>query len=417
VPATADLVLRQHGSGAAPAPPERRILLILPDVEIGGGQLNAIRLANALTATHQVFMVNARPEQYDPSVAQLISPSVIPLEGALHRTPWYDPAEPWTRDANNTDERALRVAVVVELMKHFQITTVLSQVWWSDRFTLALRERADFAWFVKFCGCYEALLRAPLTDPSFVEKAQRIMRLVTGATYGSAKNLGLFDDGRFPRPRAMRRVFNGFSRALIDRQPGPSPPRSKSDLVFCICSRAIKEKGWEEAILAVSQVNRLPARERGGKRAKLWLIGDGPVLAPLKRRYAGERDIVFLGPRSRPHSIMAAADAGLLPSYTESVPTAVIESLACDRPVVATAVGAVPQMLAHGPLAAGILVPTLEDHLGVASEALASAMLRYMVDEEIDRAHQQAAGRVFDAHFDMGATLDNYLSFFAEASP
>ena len=57
---------------------------------------------------------------------------------------------------------------------------------------------------------------------------------------------------------------------------------------------------------------------------------------------------------------MAAADAGLLPSYTESQPTAVIESLACGRPVVATAVGAEPsEMLALGDLRAGILVPPL----------------------------------------------------------
>lgn len=413
--ATADLVVKKHGSRGANRSPERRLLLILPDIEIGGGQLNAIRLANALTATHQVFVLNARPERYDPSVAELISPLVIPLEGSLHRAPWYEGADLWTKDAARIDERPHRVRVVAELLKHFQIGTVLSQVWWSDRFALALHDVADFDWFVKFCGCYEHLLRHPLTDPDFAPKARRILRSVTGVTYGSETNLQIFEDAGFPRPRAMRRIFNGFSRALIERPSGQSPPRSPRDFVFCVCSRAIKEKGWEEALLAVEQINRRPAADRGGKRARLWLIGDGPELVPLKTRYAEEEAAVFLGQKTRPHSLMAAADAGLLPSYAESQPTTVIESLACGRPVVATAVGAIPQMLAHGHLHAGILVPPLPSARGVAVEALADAMLRYMVDEEIYREHQKAAGSVFDAQFEMSATVHNYLAFFAEA--
>jgi glycosyltransferase involved in cell wall biosynthesis len=111
---------------------------------------------------------------------------------------------------------------------------------------------------------------------------------------------------------------------------------------------------------------------------------------------------------------MAAADAGLLPSYTESQPTAVIEFLACGRPVVATAVGAVPEMLAHHELRAGILVPPLPNGQGVAVDALAEGMLRYMIDRGPYREHAKAAGSVFEARFDIGGTVRSYLSFFAE---
>ena len=412
--ATAREVLRTHESRGADTPRDQRILLILPDVQIGGGQLNAIRLANMLTATHQVFMLNARPSLHDPSVAALISPEVIPLEGSFHQTSQYDHAEPWTRGPHHVDERPHRVRVVAELLKELRIGTVLSQVWWSDRFALALYDVADFDWFVKLCGCYELLLRHPLMDPTFVPKTRRILKSVAGLIYGSETNLEVLGDSRFSRPRALRRIFNGFSRALIDRKAAPSPPRSPGDFVFCICSRAVKEKGWEEAILAAARINGRPDRARGGKRAKLWLIGDGPALLALRGRYAADEDVVFLGQQARPHSIMAAADAGLLPSYTESQPTAVIESLACGRPLVATAVGAVPEMLAHRELRAGILVPPLPNGQGVAVDALAEGMLRYMIDEEPYREHARAAASVFEARFDIGGTVRSYLSFFAE---
>ena len=289
VRATAREVLRTHESRGADRPRDQRILLILPDVQIGGGQLNAIRLANMLTATHQVFMLNARPSLHDPSVATLISPKVIPLEGSLHRTSHYDHAEAWTRGPDHIDERPHRVRVVAELLKELRIGTVLSQVWWSDRFALALYDVADFDWFVKLCGCYELLLRHPLMDPTFVPKTRRILEV------GRGPDLRLGDEPGGPggsavlppagAPSDLQRVLSG----LIDREAAPSPPRSPGDFVFCICSRAVKEKGWEEAILATARINRRPDRARGGKRAKLWLIGDGPGLLALRGRYAAER--------------------------------------------------------------------------------------------------------------------------------
>ena len=74
----------------ATEPETRGILLVLPDLEFGGGQLNAIRLANALTRTHRVFILNARPKLYDAQVANSLCADVVPLEGTLHDLPRYD---------------------------------------------------------------------------------------------------------------------------------------------------------------------------------------------------------------------------------------------------------------------------------------------------------------------------------------
>ncbi|HXT52388.1 MAG TPA: glycosyltransferase, partial [Thermoanaerobaculia bacterium] len=356
-PATAGDDLRRV---LPPAPPGAEpILVILPDVEVGGGQLNAIRLANALTATHRVFMLNARPTLYDEAVARSISRDVVALEGTLRPAPWYDDhASPAESGPNQLDERDHRLRVVGALMRHLGIETVLSQVWWSDRFALGLRRYADFTWVSKLCGCFEELLATPEMDPTFRERARDILGEVSAVVYGASSNLEALHAAGVPRPRLSRRIFNGFAPPpAATLRAAAAPPREPGDFVFCICSRAIAEKGWEQAILAVEAINARPAAERGRRRARLWLIGGGPEEERLRLAYADHPDVRLLGQRCPPHAIMAAADAGLLPSSfrSESVPTAVIEFLGLGRPVVATAVGALPEMLAADGVRAGLL--------------------------------------------------------------
>jgi glycosyltransferase involved in cell wall biosynthesis len=91
-------------------------------------------------------------------------------------------------------------------------------------------------------------------------------------------------------------------------------------------------------------------RDRGVD-ACLCMIGDGPD-RPAVERYAHElgimRDTLFLGYQEDVAPFYAAFDAMILPSINEGTPVSAIEALAAGRPVVATRVGGVPDVVREG---------------------------------------------------------------------
>ncbi|MBA3245181.1 MAG: glycosyltransferase family 4 protein, partial [Actinobacteria bacterium] len=112
----------------------------------------------------------------------------------------------------------------------------------------------------------------------------------------------------------------------------------------------------------------------------LLLAGDGPERATLERRAAelglGER-ARFLGALGRNEvlELFRAADASVLSSAWENFPHTLVEALAVGTPVVATAVGGVPEIVRDGEN--GLLVPPGDPG------ALASTLRRLLGDPDL----------------------------------
>ncbi len=107
-------------------------------------------------------------------------------------------------------------------------------------------------------------------------------------------------------------------------------------------------KGHRETIQALAQLPHdvhlvLVGAEPAGSR-------DAALLRKLAASLSVEERVVFAGPQSyeRIPEYFAAADASVLASYREGCPNVVLESLASGRPVVATDVGAVPDLIVDG---------------------------------------------------------------------
>jgi glycosyltransferase involved in cell wall biosynthesis len=119
----------------------------------------------------------------------------------------------------------------------------------------------------------------------------------------------------------------------------------------------------------------------------LTVAGDGPERDTLERR-ARDLDldgrVSFVGsvPRERVLRLFRATDASVLPSAWENLPHTVVESLAVGCPVIATAVGGVPEVVRDGEN--GLLVPPGDP------KALGQAIARFFADDEL-RARLAAA--------------------------
>ena len=126
----------------------------------------------------------------------------------------------------------------------------------------------------------------------------------------------------------------------------------------------------------------------GDHRARLFVAGEGPLqgeLARLAEELGLSGRVRLLGLRDDMAELYGASDALVLSSAWEGMPNVVLEAMASGRPVVATAVGAVPEMVADGET--GYVVPPGD------REALAGAMKRMMDLATDERRAMGESGR------------------------
>ena len=140
---------------------------------------------------------------------------------------------------------------------------------------------------------------------------------------------------------------------------------------------------------------------------ELWLVGDGELREAVQqqaRTLGIESRVRFLGVRSDIPDLLRAADVFVFPSRWEGNPLSVMEAMAAGLPVVATAVGGVPELVEDG--VSGILVPN-ED-----CDALVQAMLQMVQHPDLRAQMAHAARCRAEERFDMRHTVAAYESLY-----
>ena len=167
----------------------------------------------------------------------------------------------------------------------------------------------------------------------------------------------------------------------------------------------------------------MPAVLRPGKGHEVLLDALPMIMSELPRvrllfAGAGEREdelraraaplgaaVAFLGHRRDLPELLAASDLVVLPSFSEALPTALIESAAAGRPVVATRVGGTPDVVQHG--VTGLLVPPGD------VPALAAAVVSVLRDPSKADSFGRAGRVVARWRFSLDGNVDRTLELWS----
>jgi glycosyltransferase involved in cell wall biosynthesis len=174
---------------------------------------------------------------------------------------------------------------------------------------------------------------------------------------------------------------------------------TENEVLIGIVGRLTEVKNHEMFLRAAACLQDLLAAEPTGAHIRFVIIGDGRLRSSLEAKaheLALKEDVVFLGTRDDPEDFYPAMDIIALTSLNEGTPLTLIEAMANERPVIATAVGGVVDLLGvrvsetdgYTICERGISVPSGD------VESFARGLLRLINDQTL-RARFSTAGREF----------------------
>lgn len=217
-------------------------------------------------------------------------------------------------------------------------------------------------------------------------------------------------------PERVRTILNGCDSSVF-RLAERAAARAGLGLasqaqVVLFVGRLHPIKGLAELMEAAARL--IPSHPR----LEVVCIGEGPMERKCRAR-AAQADLAghlrFLGTRTAPEVArwLAASNLLCLPSYSEGCPNVVLEALSCGRPVVASDVGGIPELV--NPRCA-ILVPPRD--LARLSQAISEALERRWDETVIVRHFRRSWEDVAQETYQVCcAALTRSTATFAEQRP
>ena len=183
----------------------------------------------------------------------------------------------------------------------------------------------------------------------------------------------------------VRLIYNGVDLQRYDHQEPCCTLRDEYGMepgsqIVGVVARLEPEKGHQTLLEA------WPLVLRKVPDAYLLIVGEGSQRDVLEQRASANRvahRVVFTGRRDDVPAVTAALDVAVLPSHREAQGLSILEAMALSRPVVASDVGGIPEMIEDG--VTGLLVP--HDR----PDELAAAIVRLLTDHSLADTIARAA--------------------------
>ncbi|CAN5251213.1 hypothetical protein BH10PSE19_BH10PSE19_07870 [soil metagenome] len=288
------------------------ILMVAYALVAGGGETFPIILANMLKKKgYSVTFANFGQDTTQAEVRNMLSLEIPLLE---------------INNINFSNVLLDDLAIEIVHSHHASVDLALSSL---------LVNNVGIKQLVTLHGMYETILPHHLKDV-----LPLLERRVDQFTYTAEKNLQTFSTA-FQQQKNFVKINNALAIFAFNPISRCELGINQDDFVLCLVSRAIPEKGWEEAIAAVTI-----AREKCSRNIHLLLIGNGPEYHRLQLQ-SKMKFVHFLGFQANIRDYFATADLGFIPSrfMGESFPLVLIDCLHAGRPVLASNIGEIANML------------------------------------------------------------------------
>lgn len=229
--------------------------------------------------------------------------------------------------------------------------------------------------------------------------------VVTGVATGVA---GYIREHRWAPTERVRVIYNGVDVDLFARASDREAKRHEIGLpasawAIGIVGNLRPQKNHELALAALVKVLR------EAPNAWLVIVGEGERrerLEMLARELGVQERTLFLGARTDVPALLSSVDVYCLPSHFEGMPLSLFEAMAARRPIVATSVVGIDDLIVNG--TTGLLVPAND------AEALSRALLRIRRDSSL-RDHLVAAGwRHVNTHARVEGMVGQYGDLYQE---
>lgn len=187
----------------------------------------------------------------------------------------------------------------------------------------------------------------------------------------------------------------------------PLPPDFADDDVRVIGTVGRMQEVKAQTFLTRGFVRMIERRPDLRRKARLVLVGDGPLKADCERLLdaADARALAWLpGTRGDIPDILRALDVFVLPSLNEGISNTILEAMATGRPVVATAVGGNVELVDDG--RTGFLTPSGD------VDALADVLARFFDDPGLGARLGGEARLRATQRFSMDAMVRGYMNAY-----
>ena len=190
-------------------------------------------------------------------------------------------------------------------------------------------------------------------------------------------------------------THNGINRDIFERKALSQP---NTIITITFVGRLVYGKGVQDLILTFPEITKK-------SKVRLLIIGDGSYRPDLERlaQNIDHGDILFLGQKSRKEitEILSISNIFVNPSYSEGLPTSVLEAGAAGLPIVATDVGGTREIIEDGK--SGFLIPPGD------SQALREKLCQLIKNEQLREDFGRNIQQFIKKNFDWDEITDKWV--------